>query len=630
MIKKLMIITIMILLSIVIVNQSVSAESVFIDEPAGNDGGLWHVEDGNRVYVNMRYTHGELYYKTGDVSNETYPDYDLSLYTLWYGVNQDLSFPNTTDTKSATISNPNPEIYDKFVVEIYAHMTDNEINLKEIATYDSVVNNIEIKLDDYDDKEIITWPSDWSYITLSVDGDEILSSRELYDHEIARYDLPIEPNPNAYDIYFGVRMYWEKSDTAPTIDPSVPLEIEPGVFVSPWEALPETLGSPVNPTGEWGNVSDIIVNNQEISFNVNYLGTVYPVTSFTVDGDLDFINESNDVLYYSDPNTGDKMLYFNFGETLDSAILAAKTFATVNEWKGEALWNLTQNEIKVTDVLTVYNYIPDPDSSGNVYSYFYMPDVPIDNLISVSSVLAYRYFDEEYFGIFGDLVPGEIQYKTVAAVRGETTSVIDTSWVEITYRTAYISAALVGVATYAGIIPVYGWGIAGAAFLVAGGMAIQSGAIDEWFAYDVEQIQHIYPSVALTMEINSYISEFNELDQFTSNTDKLYKLHLATLDEYDDIEIMDDLSNVTQVVWETDGEIFVVNQEYIVDYWFGPGTEIPVNSIGDDGFEVLLWVGVGIVGLYVSSKLKLDKKPGLVILIIGAAIYYLYKLGLLP
>ena len=620
MIKKLMILTIISVLSLVIFNQATYAATVLVDEPAVNTGGLWHVDDGNnRVYVYMRYTHGDTVIETGSSINETYPDRDLSQYTKWYGVGEDLNFPNTSLYNDyASIDNPDPSVYDKFVVEIMPHI---EATAAEpaipIRVYESVVNEIEVFLDNHDDIEEITWPSDWSYLTLHVDGEEVLSSRALRQSIIDIYSLDAVPNPNGEDLYFGVRMYWEKTETEDDIVPGA------------WETLPETSASPLDPFGEWGSVSNIVRSNQNISFDISYEGSTYPVPTFTVAGDLDFIDKANDVLYYTDSETGDRILYFNFGETLESAILAATSISDVSVWKGEALWNLTQNEIKVTDMLTVYNYIPEVDDDGNVFSYFYMPDVPIDNLISVSAVLAYRYWDDGLFNI-GDPEPGEIQYKTISAVSGETTSVVpDLEWVERTYKTAYITgAAIIGVGLVAGTVPIYGWGIAAASFFAAGAI-IQAADVNEWFAYDVEQIEHVIPTIALTAEINAFISTKSGDDQFTADTDKLYKLHLATLQDHTDVQVLRDLSNVTQVVWETDGEIFVVNEENIDDVWDGPGTEIPPADIGNDDLKMYGYIAAGVVGLYFLSVLKLHKKPLLLFVIIGAVVYVLYEMGLI-
>ncbi|MHA1690102.1 MAG: hypothetical protein ACTSU7_00560, partial [Candidatus Heimdallarchaeaceae archaeon] len=395
MMKKILIITILALFSILLFDPSVHAASVLVEEPSADTGGLWHVEDGNRVYVYMRFTDGSTVRETGNSSNSAFPEYDYSLYTYWpTGSESDFSFPRTSlYNKDASISNPDPTVYDKFVVEIIPHMmvtSGPEPDFKVVQSYTNVVNDISVQLHDWEDRPMYYYLYDYSYITLSVDGTEILNSRNSNDEV---YDaIGIESNPNYADMSFGVRMYWETSSTAEEIDPSDP------TVEDPWSALPETTGSPVNPIGDWGTVSNIAVDNQIVSFNIDYQGIEYPIQSFSVEGDLGFIYESNDVLYYSDSETGDRILYFNFGDTLDSAILAARTFSTVNVWEGEALWNLSQNEIKVTDVLTVYNYIPEVDSDGNVYSYFYMPDVPIDNLISVSAVLAYRYWDDGLFG----------------------------------------------------------------------------------------------------------------------------------------------------------------------------------------------------------------------------------------
>ncbi len=58
---------------------------------------------------------------------------------------------------------------------------------------------------------------------------------------------------------------------------------------------------------------------------------------------------------------------------------------------------IKKNEVHVTQAKTVYNYIPEVGEDGAVYSYFYMPDVPIDNLISVTANLVYQYYDDGFW-----------------------------------------------------------------------------------------------------------------------------------------------------------------------------------------------------------------------------------------
>ena len=385
--------------------------------------------------------------------------------------------------------------------------------------------------------------------------------------------------------------------------------------------LPITSGNPQNPVGDWGIVTNFIVDNQnKVSFSIDYLGNIYNINDITFEGDLDFVDKSNDILYYHDPNTGDKMLYFNFGETLDSALFMARTFSSVENWKGEALWNLSKNEVKTTNKLNVYNYIPEIDDDGNVYSYFYMPDVPIDNLISVSTILPYRVWNDGFLGIGGSF--SDVNYKTVAAVKGQSSSV-NPSWVETTYTTAYIAGALTSVATIAGVIPGYGWAIAGVTFL--SGALLQTADINEWFAYDVDQIQHVIPPQSLTNEINSYIRSIGGDDTFSPDTDKLYKLHLASFSKPKNVQIMKDEYFVTQVVWESDGEIYVVDEDNIDSFTWGPGTELPDAAKNND--NTVMIIGSIIIFFVLYNALELKKKPGLLIIVVGGIIYVLYYLG---
>jgi len=626
MMKKIMIMALLSVFSIFIFNQTMHSEASFKEEPAVNAGGLWHVEDGNRAYVYMRYTDGSTVIETGNQSNSEYPGYDYSHYTLWQGGSENnFSYPNQPFTKTAFVQNPDPTLYDTFNVEIIPNMmtiSGPEPTFKTVASYTSeVVSQVTIDLFDWEDRPNTNYLYDYSYITLDVDGTEILTSRNVSQSVSDSLGFPV--NPNFADMSFGVRMYWEKSTTEVPIDP--------GTSEDPWSLLPATTGNPTNPVGDWGTVSSLNVVGQQVSFNVEYNGVNYPVNPFIVEGNLDFTSEVHDILYYTDPDNGDRIMYFNFGETLDSAILTATSFDDVNEWKGEALWNLTQNQIKVTDVLRVYNYIPEVDADGNVFSYFYMPDVPMENLISVSATLAYRYWSDGILNL-GNPEPGEIQYKNVAAVKGESTSVNPT-WVEDAYKMAYISSATAtAILTYSavsGVVPVYGWAIAGAGFLIGAGL--QASDANEWFAYDVEQIQHVIPDVALASEINTYIDSQNPEDTFTADTDKLYKLHLATLQDHDDVEVMGDLSNVTQVVWETDGEIFVVNEENIDDIeWGGPGTLPPPEDFGNSDLELIIYTVAGLIGIYIiGSFINFKKNKGLLIILGAGAVYILYRMGLI-
>lgn len=663
MVKKLFIFMSLMVLSLALVNQTVHADAVLVSDPGVNTGGLWHVEEGNRIYVHMRYSSGGTFIETGNfpagvsdslLVNDPYAtnpdDIDYSHYTYWPDYQEsDLSFPNSVDLSTALLSNPNPEEYTVFKVEIISNMTSEyrsasgreEPSFEEVASYSIPISELEISV--YNKSQMNYCVHEYSFLSLSIDGDDVLTNRQLSEGAAAycseqvpeygpyAYPLP-EANPNYEDLAFGVRMYWERETTSSET-------INPGIDVDPWSALPETTGSPTSPTGDWGVATNIEHSGQQVSFDINYLGVVQTVSEFTVDGSLDFIDKANDVLYYTDSVTEDRMLYFNFGETLDSAILAASSYSNVHNWRGEALWNLTQNEIKVTDQLNVYNYIPEADEYGNIYSYFYMPNVEIDELISVSSVLAYRYWDDGFLNI-GDLESGEIQYKPVAAIKGEVNS-YNPNWVETTYKSAYSSAAIgtvalstVSLATSISV-PVYGWAIPFVYFLT--GVAFDIADSQEWFAYDVAQIEHYSPSVSLANEINTYIEDAGGQDLFDVDTDRLYRLHLATLNEYDEVQIIGDESNVTQIVWETDGEIHVVYEDNINDLYVGPGLEPPTQEIGNEDLEIIVYsIGAVVVVLLLAQMglfKAIKRSPGIIIILLGILLYMAYQLewlGWLP
>jgi hypothetical protein len=69
MIKKIFIFMILIGLSALFYIPNARAETILIVEPPVNEGGLWHELDGNRVYIQGRYTEGETVYESGSVVN---------------------------------------------------------------------------------------------------------------------------------------------------------------------------------------------------------------------------------------------------------------------------------------------------------------------------------------------------------------------------------------------------------------------------------------------------------------------------------------------------------------------------------------------------------------------------------
>lgn len=378
--------------------------------------------------------------------------------------------------------------------------------------------------------------------------------------------------------------------------------------------LPETTANQVDPDGEWGEVSKYDFNSEtkKFYFELNYDDKKYKVYDLSLEGDIEFLNKANKILYFTEKTSKNRILYFSFGTKSNSVLLMAGEAKEAENWQGEALWNLNTGEVNVIDVATIYNYIPEIDKDGNVFSYFYMPNILMEKLISVSLNLSYQY---QKTGIFGWGGVGPLQTRSVMAINGETNSVNPTLIGKI-YKGAFVTTAAtaLGVFTYGMLtatVPVYGWAVAGILGLVT--LALDYADKHEFFAYDVEQIEDVTNTVDLAtqLKINNYITQKSQGKQAIDlSRNKLHKLHLATLDPSKKPYIHTDGSNVTQVIYETNGQINIITEDKIIDVgWDGPGTipdDISSKSVWEQ-FKVIIIV-VGLALMAFKFKIFEDKK----------------------
>lgn len=614
-------------------------------EPAANRGGVWRVADENRVYVHMRYGEGsseEWSMIETATATETL-DPDVGTYAqaqvrehftpVWSDRDYDpnnltsLSFPNADNLYEQTVTMPLNYDYE-FYIEIMYHESNNNIVVldqferMEMGYIDTVTVELSSGIRNGVPVNAVRILSDgW---LLYDSGDVILDG---YDEETGaaswvenRHEVP------------RISMYWERQTYT-----NDPIDVTNSELSDPWSQLPSTTGRPSNPSGDWGYISGFHFNptNHTVNFTVSYMGEHFSVLPFTVTADdYTFLSEAKQIKYYTSLQ-GDRILYINFHEDESTLLLANSSFEDVTEWRGEALWNLTQNDVHVTNAVTYYAYIPEIDQDGNVYAYFYMPNIDVDDLISVTSVLTYRYWNHASWDVLGlfDMEPGETTSMTVTSTKGESSSVNPT-WVESTYQSVGIATPLLAMATAAAFVPVYGWAVAAAGIILTGVLYAADNL--EWFAYDVDQIEHVIPSPNLTDDINTYIRTKPNAQDFNPGTDELYKLHLATLQDGDRVEIIEDMSDAIQIVWESNGSIFVANEPYIKGDFMGPGTETPPDVEGiawlglipilvSGGVALLIIVtGVFKAGVMTRSGVKLSRFIPLVILavIIGLLLYF--------
>ena len=276
-------------------------------------------------------------------------------------------------------------------------------------------------------------------------------------------------------------------------------------------------------------------------------------------------------------------------------------YSELKNWVGHALWNLSTGEVNVMEQLKVFQYLKFTEDN-ELMAYFYIVDTPVDDLISVTSNVAYRYWKPTWFGL-GPKEPGPIQNKIITAAQGEFNS-IRPSWVKPVYLGSYFAGAsglvIAGAALIKGGSPWFGLGLAGVGIL-AGGI-LQYADDNEWLNYDIAQVQKLEPNVNIRSEISE--AYFNAYGQMFPSTlgQSLYRISYGQFDQ-SDLQVISDKSDVITVVFETDGITHTYQKDQIDDTWDGPATEEPE---GVDGIlpEWALWLITIVIGLFALSNLQ--------------------------
>ena len=156
--------------------------------------------------------------------------------------------------------------------------------------------------------------------------------------------------------------------------------------------------------------------------------------------------------------------------------------------------------------------------------------------------------------------------------------------------------------------------------------------------YDVEDVVVPINKADIPDEVTyKYV---NDLDGTLSDLNNLalYKVSLgqfqdglftAATDEnaYDISEFV-----ILEILYSFDGAVYLATSNLIDSNVITPELSggLFSNLFGDSissDLQTIIWIGVGVVAVVMFNKLKLDKKPGLLIIIVGGIVYILYKLG---
>jgi hypothetical protein len=247
------------------------------------------------------------------------------------------------------IHNPNPEIYNTFVIE----SVDSNNN------YTVLHSSLEDKYD------VLRFKLDSQKSYFSMYYEDSTSSPFL---------------KKLYDFSPGIkyRMYWTVSNTIPELS---------------IDDLPLTSGNPYDTNGTYGNVT-FETNQNYLDISVYYDAVIYNLKRQLVD-DISIFQNVKRANYYTVDN--EKFITFTYLERDPVFLQSVNTNA--HEWVDTLTWNLTTNEIRSINKVEVYAY-HDIDSNRNIYTYMYLPNMIYDDIISVTAGFQYQY--EYYIGGKGE------------------------------------------------------------------------------------------------------------------------------------------------------------------------------------------------------------------------------------
>lgn len=395
------------------------------------------------------------------------------------------------------------------------------------------------------------------------------------------------------------------------------------------DALPFTNGSIFDGDFDMGTVT-YDVDGYNVEFQVFYKGVYYLNYAFNSETDMSIFDNSYESFYYS--FDGGKFIVINHGD---------ESMFTTRNWRTQTfipytIWNLETDEFVTYEKTDVYLYMTVGDAN-HIIGYFYMDEFVIDRLISVSTLFNFRW---------DPLVGSKSEWITQSAVLEDTSRTSTT--IDWRLKAAAISstAALVGAA-----VPIPGvnlglflvGSVSAAYFTAIGYDAIIEG--NNLIAFSTNEIQAYTPTTSMRNEINqAYIKTDASFEGVDLDAFDLWKLDFGEYNQFGKTpEVDPDSISVIEMVYETNGEVYTLSADEIkthgsVDYFLDPDNDstiidptpsTPVTPSSGVDVEWYWWLLGGFVLYVVYKEAKLDKKPGLVVIIGIGILYLLFRVGLL-
>ncbi len=342
------------------------------------------------------------------------------------------------------------------------------------------------------------------------------------------------------------------------------------------ESLPFTTGNPFEEGGNYG-VVDFVYFENTFALSLEYFGNYQVELSGLVFSSDDFLENVVEAYYYT---IGlERFIVFYYQENMD--LLLTDIDVLTKQWTGFAIWNMTTGEVVTTNrawVLTyIYRDLEDPNM--DLFAYFYMPNIPVDDLLSVSLVMHYRYYYHSFpFGWGTQKVEENWSRTAMTLQKGVTQLGGLPTWVKDVYLT---SAAALAAGTILSIIP--GTQPIGIALVLSGGLLLNFaniGALNYIITGGIDELVHVaQPTQTMRNNIEAHYTMLAGAPVTVNPGDPLYRLYLGRYNKQtpsfypNDVEVCYDHSTqacdeyqefkYTEIVWVTDGEIYSIHEPYI-------------------------------------------------------------------
>lgn len=246
------------------------------------------------------------------------------------------------------------------------------------------------------------------------------------------------------------------------------------------------------------------------------------------------------------------------------------------------VWNLTTNEFRSVERINVYLYSIVEDYR-NVYAYFYADDFVIDNLLTATVAMEYRY---RYHIELGGAPVWQPYIKVLEQGQAAFTGV------------PWWARFLLGAP---GLIFPEIYDESSLGFALLGSIANVFGAENPMMIFsNATEIEQITPNTELTQELQE---AYSDVGLSNSITLPVYKLHLGYFDAAfsKGVEINPEFNkvgnqkgiNIIELTYETEGQIHTIDGDKIdVDLNRGPGTDTQPDVVINPQFDIAAIVGI--------------------------------------